>query len=161
DGTFNPLYPFANNGDGDHPWLSGLVELSDGTFFGTTSTGGDYHNGVIFNVDPFGFLFPMYSFSSSAGDGATPASGLVRAPDGNYYGTTENGGQSQFGTVFRIAEDGTYTTLFSFNGANGATPMGRLAAVQNGTLYGTTLNGGASFHGRDGSGNATGYGTVF
>jgi uncharacterized repeat protein (TIGR03803 family) len=52
DGTFNPLYPFANNGDGDHPWLSGLVELSDGTFFGTTSTGGDYHNGVIFNVDP-------------------------------------------------------------------------------------------------------------
>src|SRR6267378_2505665 len=68
-GVFNSFYSFENNGDGDHPDLSGLVEGSDGLFYGTTVIGGDYSDGEIFATTSDGFLFPVYSFSPTGHDG--------------------------------------------------------------------------------------------
>jgi uncharacterized repeat protein (TIGR03803 family) len=83
---------------------------------------------------------------------------MLRAKDGNFYGTTVRGGTNGgFGTIFRMATDGILTTLFSFNGTNGSEPMSALIAALDGGLYGTTLTGGLGF---DGSFH-TGYGTVF
>src|SRR2546425_976174 len=68
-------------------------------------------------------LTTLYSFSGL--DGANPAVGLVQGADGSFYGTaSDNGFTSQYGTVFRIAPDGTFTSLYSLNGAgDGAWPQ--------------------------------------
>ena len=72
---------------------------------------------------------------------------MVLATDGNLYGTTYGGGASlQWGTVFKLASDGTLTTLYSFcteaNCADGSNPNGQLIQARNGDLYGMTWDGG-------------------
>src|ERR1039458_5015543 len=61
----------------------------------------------------------LYSFNGT--DGANPAAALTLGNDGNFYGTTEDGGSNGVGTVFKVTTNGTLTTLVSFNnsGANG------------------------------------------
>ena len=79
--------------------------------------------------------------------GTQPSAGLVQGPDGGFYGTTQFGGSSNQGAVFRIASNGTFTNLLSFTGTNGlypgANPAGTLVLGANGNLYGTTEAGGA------------------
>jgi uncharacterized repeat protein (TIGR03803 family) len=161
DGTFNLLYQFLNNGDGDHPDRSTIVEGPDGYLYGTTVIGGYYHDGAVYVVSPDGFVFPIYSFSPTCGDGTGPCGGLALGSDGNLYGTASTGGAYGFGTIFQITADWYYRRLFTFDGTNGARPYGRLVQGQDGCLYGTTFSGGSAFQGRDTSGNPTGYGTVF
>ncbi len=161
DGTFTALYAFGGSWDGQHPGLSGLVEDADGFLYGTTMVGGDYQDGTVFVVTPDGFEFPVYSFSPYGGDGAGPEAGVSLAVDGSLYGTTAEGGDRAFGTVFRVDSYWDYARLFSFNGTNGATPHGPLLQARDGNLYGTTFAGGPAFQGRDNNGNPTGYGTVF
>lgn len=84
----------------------------------------------------------LYSFSGS--DGAVPVAGLIRASDGNLYGTTINGGAHGYGTVFQISTAGTLTVLHSFSGADGANPFEGLVQASDGNLYGTSTQGGAS-----------------
>jgi uncharacterized repeat protein (TIGR03803 family) len=63
----------------------------------------------VFEITPSGKLTTIYSFCSQADslasctDGEVPRSGLVKASDGNLYGTTEEGGANTWGTVFRLA----------------------------------------------------------
>lgn len=71
-----------------------------------------------------------------------PKSGLLRAADGNFYGTTYRGGDYGVGTVFRLGADGTFATLASFNNTNGADPTATLVPGPNGSFYGTTYYGG-------------------
>jgi uncharacterized repeat protein (TIGR03803 family) len=62
---------------------------------------------------------------------------------GDLYGTAEQGGASNDGTVFEIVHgSGTVTVLASFNGTDGAGPNGSLVLDGNGNLYGTTAGGG-------------------
>jgi uncharacterized repeat protein (TIGR03803 family) len=68
--------------------------------------------------------------------------GLVQATDGNFYGATNFGGANGVGTIFRMAADGTVTTLHDFNGTDGALPYAALIQAADGDLYGTTLEGG-------------------
>src|SRR5580704_3164655 len=77
---------------------------------------------------------------------------LVQGIDGNLYGTTAYGGANGDGTVFKVSETGTLTTLHSFAGypTDGQTPYGGLVLATNGNFYGTTTAGGTS-----------GFGTVF
>ncbi|MBA3914022.1 MAG: hypothetical protein H0X25_09275 [Acidobacteriales bacterium] len=88
----------------------------------------------------------LYHFCSQPGcaDGSYPASGLIKATDGNLYGTTEQAGTGNGGTVFESTTAGTLTTLHSFNEADGAAPFGGLLQATNGTLYGTTSIGGTN-----------------
>ena len=74
---------------------------------------------------------------------------LIADANGDLFGTTDEGGANDDGTVFEIAKTAggyasTPTTLVSFNGANGAAPSGSLIADANGDLFGTTVSGGAN-----------------
>ncbi len=84
----------------------------------------------------------LYSFcsQSSCADGANPSAALIQAIDGNFYGTTENGGASNDGTVFKITLKGRLTTLHSFDGTDGSGPAGLIQAT-DGSLYGATVYG--------------------
>jgi uncharacterized repeat protein (TIGR03803 family) len=82
----------------------------------------------------------LVSFGSS--NGLHPHGGLLLGPDGNFYGTTRDGGDNNAGTIFRFTADGELTSLFSFNFTNGSAPQAGLTLGKDGNFYGTTSLGG-------------------
>ena len=60
-------------------------------------------------------------------NGQDPTTGLLLGSDGDFYGTTVQGGSSGYGTLFKVTTSGTLTTLVNFNNANGAFPAARLS----------------------------------
>jgi len=112
-GTLTTLHDFDLT-DGAGPYAQ-LVQATNGNFYGTTGLGGASGAGTVFKVTPSGTLTSLYSFSGSA-DGGDPISGLIQATDGNLYGTTNSGGASGKGTIFKITPSGTLTTVQSFAG---------------------------------------------
>jgi len=84
----------------------------------------------------------LFSFADTNGE--APVGALVQATDGNFYGTTVEGGAIGDGTVFKITPSGTLTTLHSFDGTDGFSPEGALVQATNGNFYGTTAFGGAN-----------------
>src|ERR1019366_4013422 len=120
--TLVTLYSFCaqqNCADSDYP-RAGLVQATDGNFYGTTFYGGTQGFGTVFKITPSGTLTTLNSFAGYQTDGANPHAGLVQGTDGNFYGTTEDGGRNYDGTVFKITPAGTLTTLHSFDGSDGA-----------------------------------------
>jgi uncharacterized repeat protein (TIGR03803 family) len=111
--TFTSLSSF-NGADGNHP-VNTPIEGFDGNLYGTAQGGGHNNKGTVFKVTPTGTLTAIYLFCVQVGcpDGTQP-SGLIRATDGNFYGTTTFGGANKGGTVFRITPGGTLSTLYSF-----------------------------------------------
>jgi uncharacterized repeat protein (TIGR03803 family) len=87
------------------------------------------------------------SASFASPDGARPYASLIKASDGNFYGTTDNGGSAGFGTVFQRTPSGLVTTIHSFLGPDGQSPRCTLVEGSDGQLYGTTLSGGAQGQG--------------
>jgi len=159
-GTLTTLYSFCSQSgctDGDGA-LTGLVQATNGDFYGTTPAGGANGAGTVFKITASGTLTTLYSFCSqippSGGctDGAAPAAGLVQATSGDLYGTTSSGGVDYLGyaggTIFKITPSGTLTTLYNFCAQSGCTdgvyPGVALVQDTNGTLYGTTAAGGTS-----------------
>ena len=127
-----------------------VINGSDNNFYGTTTQGGQYGKGTVFKVTPGGVETVLYSFGAAAGDGATPYAGLVQGSDGNFYGTTENGGASGAGTVFKVTPGGVEAVLYSFKGyagSDGSGPQSTLIQGSDGNFYGTTTSGGANTHG--------------
>jgi uncharacterized repeat protein (TIGR03803 family) len=149
-GKLTTLHDFAL-ADGAAPY-GGVLLASDGNFYGTTSQGGDPNCyggncGTVFKMTPTGTLTTLHSFAGYPSEGAQPMAGLLQATDGNFYGTTYNGGANfQGGTIFKITPGGSLTTLYSFcslaNCADGARPEGGLAQSTNGIFYGVTYQGG-------------------
>lgn len=94
--------------------------------------------GIMFNT--------LVSFTGTNGDypGASPYCGLTLGTDGNFYGTTYQGGSNNLGTVFSVTSGGVFTSLLSFNGTNGANPYAALLSGRDNNLYGTTFAGGVS-----------------
>jgi uncharacterized repeat protein (TIGR03803 family) len=149
-GTLTTLHTFCVRGtstwcpDGAGP--NGLIQGTDGNFYGTTSRGGRASRGTFFRITPAGALTTLYSFCviGSCEDGSTPISGVIEGNDGNFYGTT-SGGFTHAGTVFKMTSHGTLTTLYRFcskpNCTDGAVPDG-LIQGSDGDLYGTTEAGG-------------------
>jgi uncharacterized repeat protein (TIGR03803 family) len=150
-GKLTTLYSFGSQlGDGNTP-VSGLVEATNGSLYGTTLGGGANNNtGTVFKITPGGKLTTLYSFCSESGctDGYRLYAGLVQATNGNFYGTTLYGGANGQGTVFEITPAGKLTTLHSFcsqtNCADGSYPLGGLFQATSGKLYGTTSGGGGT-----------------
>ncbi|MGA9724638.1 MAG: choice-of-anchor tandem repeat GloVer-containing protein [Candidatus Binatus sp.] len=166
-GTLTTLHSFCSEEDpstgncldGNGP--VGLIEGSDGNFYGSTSGGGAYDDGTVFKLTPAGTLTTLYSFCSQGGasfhdclDGAAPGA-LIEGSDGNFYGTTRAGGrfgiENSDGTAFMITPSGALTTLYSFcshenqnstDCLDGAGPDGLIQA-SDGNFYGTTDVGGA------------------
>jgi uncharacterized repeat protein (TIGR03803 family) len=150
DGTLTSLYSFTGGKDGGFPY-AGLVQGSDGNFYGTTYTGGAATNqygagiagfGTVFRISTNGALTTLYLFTGG-NDGGFPYAGLVQGSDGSFYGTTYTGGTNNAGTVFQISSNGTLTSLYSFTGGNdGGAPQAELVQGSDGSFYGTTYGGG-------------------
>jgi uncharacterized repeat protein (TIGR03803 family) len=146
-GTLTSLHTFVGT-DGSFP-AAGLVQGSDGNFYGTTSARGANGFGTVFRITPSGTLTTLYNFAGT--DGTHPADGLIQATDGNLYGTTDSGGAHSGGTIFKITPSGTLTTLYNFcsqsNCADGSDSVAGLVQDTNGIFYGTTFGGGTSSFG--------------
>jgi uncharacterized repeat protein (TIGR03803 family) len=158
-GNLTTLYSFCsqvNCTDGAGS-TSGLVQATNGNFYGTAQYGGANGYGTVFEITPGGKLTTLYSFCQQANctDGSYPYAGLIQATNGNFYGTTEYGGANPTscgfgnigcGTVFEITPGSKVTTLYSFcsqaDCADGTLPTAGLIQATNGRFYGTTLQGG-------------------
>jgi uncharacterized repeat protein (TIGR03803 family) len=156
-GKLTTLYNFATDSrdNGSVPY-AGLILGTNGDFYGTASGGGPYNGsfGTVFKITPAGKLSVLYSFCPQSGcaDGAVPDVGLIQATNGNFYGTTSEGGTgasaSNSGTIFTITPAGKLTKLYSFcnltNCADGWDPSGLIQAT-DGVIYGTTVHGGIGY----------------
>lgn len=138
-GILTTLHSFNFN-DGANPY-AGLIQATDGNFYGTTEAGGAHSAGTVFRITP-GTLTTLHSFNW--GDGANPYAGLIQASDGNFYGPTESGGAKRGGTVFKMTPLGVLSTLHSFNTTDGSSPEAPLIQAADGNFYSTTYNGGSS-----------------
>jgi uncharacterized repeat protein (TIGR03803 family) len=158
-GTLTTLHSFCSQSgcpDGSGP--GALIQATNGDFYGVTAFGGANGYGTVFKTTETGTLTTLYSFCAQSGctDGAGPYAGLLQAPNGDFYGTTEDGGGCAVGppgqgcgTMFKITPSGTLTTLHIFCSQGGVfCSDGRYpsAVVQaaNGDFYGTTDGGGAN-----------------
>jgi len=141
-GVLTTLYTFDDNEGTD---FAGVVQATDGNFFGTTYMGGTYNDGTVYKITPNGVFTTLHTFAGT--DGNSPQASLVQATDGNLYGTTFLGGAKNSGTIFKISLDGALTTLYNFcsqpDCTDGSGPTGTLLEATNGKLYGTTQLGGA------------------
>jgi uncharacterized repeat protein (TIGR03803 family) len=163
NGTLTTLYRFcslSNCADGVQP--NGVIQATDGNFYGTTFLGGSGSGdlgsgGTLFRITPGGALTTLYNFCAVTSAGCNPQAGLVQASDGNLYGTTFSGGTHLGGTIFKRALGGTLTTLYNFCSQAGCTdgeePAAPLIQASDGDLYGTTYAGGASGDQRVNSGS--------
>lgn len=148
DGTgFNVIKGFEDWGkypNGD------LYKNSDGFFYGMTNTGGTYSYGTIFKMSSSGAVTIIRHLNGTT-DGGTPTGELIKGFDGNFYGMTNTGGASGYGTVFKLTAAGVYTVMKNFAYAtDGTNPKGHLVQGKDSVLYGITYGGGTY-----------GYGTIF
>jgi uncharacterized repeat protein (TIGR03803 family) len=153
-GRLRIIYSFcaqANCADGYYP-TSAPVLGSDGNFYGAVGEGGsdsayDTGAGLVYKLTPGGKMTTLYTFCTAAPclDGAFPT-GLMLASDGNFYGTTFQGGQFNGGTIFHISPTGVFQQLYSFcsvvNCADGESPRYPPIQGSDGNFYGTTDIGG-------------------
>jgi uncharacterized repeat protein (TIGR03803 family) len=140
DGAVTTLHRFRDAPDDGATAQGALAQGADGSLFGTTLSGGARKLGTVFRCKPDGGCAVLHAFTGEDGDGANPVAGLVRARDGNFYGTTAAGG-SGHGTVFRITPDGRTTILHAFRADaadEGNIPQSELVQGRDGALYGTT-----------------------
>jgi uncharacterized repeat protein (TIGR03803 family) len=162
EGAENVLYSFGSSGsDGSYP-LGALIQASDSNFYGNTDSGGAYSSGTIFEMTPAGLETVLYSFGSTGADGVNPASRLLQASDGNFYGTSLNGGSHSQGAIYMVTPAGLETVLYSFGATNadGNDATSGLIQGSDGTFYGTTLAGGQANSGTFFSFTAAGGETV-
>ncbi len=166
-GTVAPMYSFTNQNpvpyDGSYPYAA-LTQGTNGLLYGSAQSGGSNGTGTIFKVTTNGTFTSLHAFTvltenrgslppvSTNADGATPKYALVLdTNDGNFYGTTDQGGTNGYGTLFQLTHAGNVKVLYSFsNSFDGSSPRAPLLVYTNGDLYGTTFYGGSN-----------GYGTVF
>jgi uncharacterized repeat protein (TIGR03803 family) len=163
--TFTSIYSFCskspNCADGSNP-LAGLVEASNGLFYGTTAGGGAGSCGLppsnlqgcgtLFRINSSGTLTTLYSFCQQpdCADGSLPETSLIQAADGNIYGATGAGGlvdaicTQGCGIAFKIAKAGGPLTILHAFASNEAVQVQNLIQATDGSFYGTAGSGGSS-----------------
>jgi uncharacterized repeat protein (TIGR03803 family) len=144
-GTEKLLYSFGNGTDGANP-VAGVTLTKTGSIFGTTSAGGAYGYGTVFQLAPVQSSWKEYILHhfEMLSDGATPYAGLVFNASGSLLGaTTAGGGESGDGggTIFEL----TYSTSgWSFSVLDGLAGSGisgtyrNVALSASGNIYATT-----------------------
>jgi uncharacterized repeat protein (TIGR03803 family) len=130
--------------DGAYP-VGGLVRDSSGNFYGTTEIGGSGGNGTVFKLDPTNTLTTLYNFTGGSDGGYPLDETLIIDGSGNLYGTTNLGGSTGNGTVFKLDTSNVETVLHSFAGGStdGCHAYGDAAMDASGNLYGTTRDCGS------------------
>jgi uncharacterized repeat protein (TIGR03803 family) len=162
-GTLTTLYSFTGEADGYSP-QAGLVQATDGNFYGTAAGGGTGGRGTVFGVTSTGVLVSLHSFCAQpqCQDGGDPVTAVVQGTDGSFYGTTSNLGVGGGGTVYKmnvglnpfvVAQPasglvGTPITILGTNltGATGVTFNGTPATIftNTGSAITTTVPVGAT-----------------
>jgi uncharacterized repeat protein (TIGR03803 family) len=149
------LYKFCQQSDRDHNCLDGaeprgLIADGAGNLYGVTYYGGSQSFGAVFKLAPTATgwtesLIHSFCTPASCADGAYPTGGLIMDAAGDLYGTTDGGGNHNYGVVFKLTPGSTgwtETVLYSFrsqsNCADGAFPSG-LVMDGAGNLYGITV----------------------
>jgi uncharacterized repeat protein (TIGR03803 family) len=140
--TESIIHTFSQSGDGQEPW-AGVIFDQAGSLYGTTTVGGAYGQGTVYQLIPSGSGFTervLYSFHGAT-DGGLPYGGLILDSAGNLYGTTCCGGSGGGGTVFQLtrSQNWAFSVLASFTGDGS---NGSLVMDTAGNLYGTTYEGG-------------------
>jgi uncharacterized repeat protein (TIGR03803 family) len=139
--TETVLYSFGTGTDGATP-VGGVIPDSAGNLYGTTSLGGAYGYGTVFELTP-GSVWTeniLYSFQN-ADDGATPYAGLISDASGNLYGAATDGGANGGGTVFELVPSNgswTFSVLTSIPGWGISGTFRDLMLGSSGNIYGTT-----------------------
>jgi uncharacterized repeat protein (TIGR03803 family) len=149
DGAQQTLH-FFQGSDGDFPY-GRLLQGDDGNFYGTTVYGGATYQRVAFRITPEDVFAILHDFGSDSSDGTHPWGGFVQGRDGNFYGTTFDGGRNGAGTFYRMTPDGSVTILHNFAPTSGYPNGPNLTSGRDGLFYGVTCN----FFG------ANKYGTIF
>jgi uncharacterized repeat protein (TIGR03803 family) len=146
-GTLTTLHRFVGgSSDAANP-NAALLQGNDNNFYGTASAGGLSGNGVVFKITPGGTYTNVYRFTGGA-DGSNPEAPVIQGPDGNFYGTTSDGGTNALGNVFKLTPTGTLTPLWQFIGSpDGEFPEAGLILASDGNFYGTTYYGGTGANG--------------
>ncbi len=121
---------------------SALVEGEDGRFYGTAEHGGSAGFGNVFRMSPAGEITPLVDFSGQLG-ALFPQAALLRANDGNFYGTASGGGPFNSGAAFRLTPGGQFDILQGLHFSNGQYPAAPLVEGDDGFLYGTAPMGGS------------------
>jgi uncharacterized repeat protein (TIGR03803 family) len=141
------LYSFGTGTDGATP-VAGVTFDTSGNLYGTTSAGGAYGFGTVFQLVPSGGIWAeniLQSFQDGD-DGAVPYGGLIADKSGNFYGSATEGGTGGGGTIFKLTPAGsgwTFTVLYSNPGWGISGSFRNLAMDAAGNLYGTTHCDGA------------------
>jgi uncharacterized repeat protein (TIGR03803 family) len=145
-GTFTTLHSGG-------AFAAGLILGTDGNFYGTSLAGGTLGHGWVYKITPGGTLTTLHNFGPLP-SGTYPDALLLLASDGNFYGTTKEGGTNSClfggsnygcGTLFKMTPSGTLTTLYNFCSQSGCADgqePGGLVQGTDGNLYGTTSAGG-------------------
>ncbi len=143
NGTATILHVFVVPGEGEY--ASSLVQGADGSFYGTTVVGGTNNTGTVFKAAPDGTFTSLYSFPQLFPLGDSPGNGVIQGSDGNFYGTTKDGGSFNLGTIFKLDTNGVLTSLHSFTGGfGGAYGTSGLVQGNDGSFYGSTPFGGTN-----------------
>lgn len=138
------LYNFPANSSPD----GRLLQDSKGDLYGTaTGLGG---GGAIFRLKQRSGVWKFHKlFDFDGHNGALPVAGLIQdSVTPIFYGTTDQGGEANDGTVYSFAPEGrrwNETVLHSFSGPDGSNPAALLYQDRTtGNLYGTALDGGTN-----------------
>jgi uncharacterized repeat protein (TIGR03803 family) len=102
DGTYSILHAFTGGADDGANPEADLLRTRSGKLYSTTYAGGTLNQGTVFEITPHGAEKILHSFIGGASDGAYPSSRLIKDKDGNFYGTTNDGGSSSVGTVYTM-----------------------------------------------------------
>ncbi len=150
EGSLTILHRFADGSVLHDGWApeAGLIQASDGNFYGTTYGGGIYAIGTIFKMTKAGVVTILHSFTGGLDmdDGARPKAPLIELADGNLGGTSsviQSG--TKGGSVFEITPSGVLTLLHVFDGSSpedGLNPVGALLEDSSAALLGVTNLGG-------------------
>lgn len=143
-GVLTVLHSFKNGTFTDGSVPSGVIQGTDGNFYGVTTFGGATGNGTVFKITATGTETLLYSFVNGLGDGFNPSGNLIQATDGNLYGTAPSGGANGNGVIFEITLSGQESILYSFNASanDGFSPGSGVIQASDGNLYGTTPGNG-------------------
>lgn len=139
DATLSALASFSNP-VGSFP-IGGLIQAADGSFYGSTTAGGQNSAGTVFKFSLSGNLISLVADMDNA-TGLSPRA-VIQALDGNLYGTATLGGTNGAGTIFKVSlPSNTINALASFDPSVGINPYAGLMQANDGNLYGVPLAGG-------------------
>ncbi|MBV9989962.1 MAG: hypothetical protein JOZ72_01600 [Alphaproteobacteria bacterium] len=152
NGEITVLHTFCENIDGSHP--NSVVIAADGKLYGTCAQDGPLHGsgsdsdggGTFWRASLKGKVKRLFTFGPKTlnGNEAVGPNGVVQAPNGLFYGTSNGGGSASNGAIFRATARGKVKTIHSFSASegDGGDPESNFVLAGDGNFYGTASKGG-------------------